>query len=145
ERRRLLHAIHAFDIEIAAILVRVREPMAGEIRLQWWREAVAGERAEEVAASPVAAALLAAIAEAELAREPFLAALDARSRDLERMPFAKLAEFEDHADAAAGAALSAAAAVLWAAPSVALTALVRHAAAAIEAVRALRSFALEAS
>jgi phytoene synthase len=145
ERRRLLYAIEAFDIEIAAIPLRVHEPMAGEIRLQWWRDVVAGARAEEAAASPVAAALLAAIGGARLAREPFLAALDARSLDLDRAPFATFAEFEEHAEAAAGGALRAGAAALRAEPGAALTALVRHAAAAVEGVRALRSFALEAS
>ena len=31
---------------------RVREPMAGEIRLQWWRDVLAGERSGEAAANP---------------------------------------------------------------------------------------------
>ena len=37
----------------------VREPLAGEIRLQWWSDVLAGEGRGEVAANPVAAALLA--------------------------------------------------------------------------------------
>ena len=36
----------------------VRDPRAGEIRLAWWREAMAGERPEEAQGNPVAAALL---------------------------------------------------------------------------------------
>ena len=35
-----------------------REPLPGEIRLQWWREVLGGERPGEAGAHPVAAALL---------------------------------------------------------------------------------------
>ena len=37
-----------------------REPLPGEIRLQWWTDVLSGERREEASANPVAAALLAA-------------------------------------------------------------------------------------
>src|ERR1700731_4535360 len=58
DRRAHLHALYAFNLEIARVRDLAREPMAGEIRLQWWREAIAGTRAGEAAANPVAAALL---------------------------------------------------------------------------------------
>ena len=44
-------------LEIARVRDLAREPMPGEIRLQWWREVLAGERDGEAAAHPVAAAL----------------------------------------------------------------------------------------
>ena len=47
---------------------RVREPMPGEIRLQWWRDVLNGERAGEAAANPVAAALIETIARFALPR-----------------------------------------------------------------------------
>jgi phytoene synthase len=33
-----------FNAEIAAIRDRIREPMPGEVRLQWWRDVLSGER-----------------------------------------------------------------------------------------------------
>lgn len=53
-----LFALHAFNIEVARIPVAVTQPLAGEIRLQWWVEALDGKRPEEAAANPVAAALI---------------------------------------------------------------------------------------
>jgi phytoene synthase len=38
--RPALFALYAFDHEIARIRHIVREPMAGLIRLQWWRDAL---------------------------------------------------------------------------------------------------------
>ena len=40
--RRALHALYAFNVEIARVREVAREPMPGEIRLQWWRDAFAG-------------------------------------------------------------------------------------------------------
>ena len=39
-----LHALAAFAHEIGGVAARVREPLAGEMRLAWWREALAGAR-----------------------------------------------------------------------------------------------------
>ena len=39
DRRPQLHALYAFNIEVARVRELAREPMAGEVRLQWWREA----------------------------------------------------------------------------------------------------------
>ena len=57
DRRGPLFALYAFNAEIASVRDRAREPMAGEIRLQWWRDVLNGERGGEAAANPVAAAL----------------------------------------------------------------------------------------
>ena len=58
--RDALYALYAFNVEIARVREAAREPMPGEIRLQWWREAVSGERESEAAAHPVSSALLTA-------------------------------------------------------------------------------------
>ena len=58
DRRGALFALYAFAAEVAAVRDRVREPMAGEIRLQWWRDVLNGERAGEANANPIAAALI---------------------------------------------------------------------------------------
>ena len=57
--RGALHALYAFNLEIARVRESIHEPLAGEIRLQWWSDAIAGNAAGEVAANPVAAAVLA--------------------------------------------------------------------------------------
>ena len=62
ERRRHLYALYAFNGEIARVRELAREALPGEIRLQWWRDVLAGEARGEVSANPVAAALLDTVA-----------------------------------------------------------------------------------
>jgi phytoene synthase len=57
ERPHLL-ALYAFSGEIARVRETISGPMPGEIRLQWWRDALAGEARGSVADHPVAAAIL---------------------------------------------------------------------------------------
>lgn len=92
--REALAAIWAFDAEIASIPRRVSEPMPGEIRLQWWREVISGERAGEAAANPVAQGLFAAIRTSRLPRSAFDTYLDARVADLYHDPFPDTVSFE---------------------------------------------------
>jgi phytoene synthase len=58
QHRNALYALYAFNSEIACVCDLAREVMPGEIRLQWWREVLQGERGGEARASPVAAAVL---------------------------------------------------------------------------------------
>ena len=62
DKRDALFALYAFNVEIARVRDVAREPMPGEIRLQWWREALEGKRDGEARAHPVAAALRATLA-----------------------------------------------------------------------------------
>jgi phytoene synthase len=112
ERRNGLYALYAFDLELAAVRERAREPMAGEIRLQWWREVLQCERAGEGAAHPVAAALVATMQTYGIAVSPLLALIDARGFDLYDEPMARVADFENYAAVTSGAILSAAAQIL---------------------------------
>ena len=57
EHRGALFALYAFNIELSRIGELVKEPLAGEVRLQWWREAVVGQRPGEARSHPVASAL----------------------------------------------------------------------------------------
>ncbi|MFM2421639.1 MAG: hypothetical protein RL291_169, partial [Pseudomonadota bacterium] len=83
-----LLAIAAFAAELRRIPLAVKEPMMGEIRLQWWRDAIAAptpaspEHAEGAAAHPVAAALLKAAAKFNLPSALLAAMTEARSFDL---------------------------------------------------------------
>jgi phytoene synthase len=82
DRRPHLAALHAFALEIGRVRASAREAAPGEIRLQWWREALSGGRASEAAANPVAAALLATVREDRLPLKPLLDLVDARTFDL---------------------------------------------------------------
>src|SRR5580658_5344492 len=96
ERRPYLHALYAFDIEVRRIGHVVREALAGEIRLQWWRDAIAGRVPEQVAAHPVAAALSDTIARCALPTEPIERLIDARALDLYDDPLSTLDELEEY-------------------------------------------------
>jgi 15-cis-phytoene synthase len=82
ERRPHLAAVHAFALEIGRIRATVTEAMPGEIRLQWWREALQGERDAEAAAHPVAAAVIHALRVNSLPAKPLLDLIEARTFDL---------------------------------------------------------------
>ncbi|MDO9413730.1 MAG: phytoene/squalene synthase family protein [Pseudolabrys sp.] len=82
DKRDALFALYAFNIEIVRIRDVTREPMAGEIRLQWWREVLSGERAGEGAANPVAAALMVTVQQYGIKPEVLAAIIDAHTFDL---------------------------------------------------------------
>jgi 15-cis-phytoene synthase len=110
--RAALHALYAFNVEVARVREVAREPLPGEIRLQWWSEVVNGERAEEAAANPVASALLTVIERHRLAPPALTALLDARRFDLYDDPMARLADLEDYARQTSSALLALAAQIL---------------------------------
>jgi 15-cis-phytoene synthase len=112
EHRDALLALYAFNVEIARVRDLAREPMPGEIRLQWWREALAGERDSEAAAHPVAAALREALSSHGLSADPLQGLIDAHAFDLYDEPMATLAEFDDYAANTRGAVFAVAAAML---------------------------------
>src|SRR6202042_3157796 len=60
ERRALL-ALYAFNAEICRVHTQVSQPLPGEIRLQWWRDMLAGDGHGGVEGNPVAAELLQAV------------------------------------------------------------------------------------
>jgi phytoene synthase len=90
ERRPHLHALYAFDRELSLVPHRVREALAGEMRLQWWRDALAGDARGDTAAHPIAAALIDTVAQCGLPTEPLDALIDARAHELYEEPFATI-------------------------------------------------------
>jgi len=96
--RRHWHALYAFNLEVARIREVVSEPLLGEIRLQWWCEALEGTRTEDVQANPVAAALLRLFAQnPALSCSLALKLLDARIFDLYDDPMPTVAALEAYA------------------------------------------------
>src|ERR1700681_4758790 len=94
EHRGALHALYAFNVEIARVREVVREPLAGEIRLQWWSDVLRGAGRGEVEGHPVAAALLATIGRYKLPLERLEALIAARRFDLYDDAMATLADLE---------------------------------------------------
>jgi phytoene synthase len=97
DRRGALHALYAFNAEVARVREVAREPLPGEIRLQWWTDVLSGVRPGEAAANPVAAALLAAIDLHGLEAATLIDLIEARRFDLYDEPMATLSELEVYA------------------------------------------------
>src|SRR5215469_9355963 len=112
EHRDALVALYAFNVEIARVREVAREALAGEIRLQWWSDVLGGVGRGEVAAHPVAAALLASVARYRLPPEPFKALIEARRFDLYDEPMATLADLETYAAGASASLIALAAQIL---------------------------------
>ena len=110
--RPALFSIYAFDIEIAHISGRVSEPLAGEVRLQWWRDVITGVSREQAAGSPVAEALVETIERHALPEELFLDLIEAQRDALYRKPIETMAEFEQWAAKTAGGVFALAARLL---------------------------------
>src|SRR5207244_1333033 len=94
EHRPALFALYAFDVEIKQVPGRVMNPLAGEVRLEWWREWLAGNRLDEARGTPAAAALLDVIARYQLPVRLLDAIVEAHSFDLYDEPVATLEDLE---------------------------------------------------
>ncbi len=103
-------AVYALNDELARVAESVTNPLAGEIRLAWWRE-----RIEAIAAGglppgqPVLQALAPAIASGALPPALLDALVEARHAELEPTPFADDAALARYLDGTAGAVMGLAA------------------------------------
>jgi 15-cis-phytoene synthase len=109
-RRRALHALYAFNVELARVRELAREPMPGEIRLQWWRDVLGGQPSGE--AGPVASALVGTVVRYRLPMDVLSEMIEARSFDLYDDPMGSLAELEAYAEKTSSALIRLAAQVL---------------------------------
>lgn len=110
--RPFLFALYAFNHEIARAAQNAREPMMGEIRLQWWREAIGDATGGAPRVHPVVIALTEVLLHTGCRRDALDALIDARSLELSATPFADMATLESHAAATAGALMRIAASLL---------------------------------
>jgi phytoene synthase len=100
-------ALYAFNHELARVAETVRDPLMGEIRLTWWREAL-----DEIFAGggirmhPVVGALGAAVRRRNLARAPLEAMIEARFNDLDPEPLAEESALQGYIDATAGSLMA---------------------------------------
>jgi phytoene synthase len=139
-KRPHLYALYAFAHEIARVSDVARQPMAGEIRRQWWRDALLGERPGEVLANPVAAALLATIRDCTLPIEPLIALIDAHAFDLYEEAMSSLGELDNYAGRTTGVLFGLGARILGGADEPTTAAAARPAGIAYAVAQRLRTF-----
>lgn len=82
EKRAALYALYAFNHEISRIRETVSEPMLGEIRLQWWREAIDSIFQGTINGHDVMPPLAAAIKEHDLSRDMLMAVIEGKTQDM---------------------------------------------------------------
>jgi phytoene synthase len=97
EKRGALHALYAFNAEVARVRDAAHAALPGEIRLQWWSDVIGGQRAEEARANPVASALLATIDRFRLPAPQLTELIEAHRFDLYDDPMATLTDLESYA------------------------------------------------
>ncbi|WP_421723505.1 phytoene/squalene synthase family protein [Bauldia sp.] len=108
DRRNDLMALHAFDIEVSTIRAKVTEPTLGEIRLEWWRQALRGDHGGH----PVASTLAETIARYRLPIAAFDNLLQARVFDLYDDPMPSIGDLEGYAGDTASAVIQLGALIL---------------------------------
>jgi phytoene synthase len=81
-RRHGLLALYAFNAALVHIVGSVSEPMVGQIRLQWWRDAIDLAAPGTKTGHPVADALTAVILEQNLPKARFIELVDAHTPEL---------------------------------------------------------------
>jgi 15-cis-phytoene synthase len=138
-------ALYAFNADIASIRDRAREAAAGEIRLQWWNDALTGEGHGAVRANPLADALLDAVAEFGLPVPAITRMVEARRFDLYDDPMPDVATFEGYAGETASALYQLAAMILNAGRPVETGDAAGHLGVAHALIGHLRAFGFNAS
>ncbi len=99
-----LLALAAFSSELGRVGQLVtREPIMGEIRLQWWRDALEPAEAGMRTGNPVADALREAASRHDLPMPLLLGMIDAHASDLEPEPFPTQAALDTYLAASEGA------------------------------------------
>ncbi len=99
ECREHLFSLYAFNIEISKTREVVSESLLGEMRLNWWREAIEAIYHGELNDHPVVEALERTIVECVLPKQPFLDIINARQFDLYDEPMKTIVEFDAYAGA----------------------------------------------
>jgi phytoene synthase len=96
EKRPHLWALYAFNYEIARVRELITQPMAGEVRLQWWSEALGSLAAGGSAGHPVLGALAEALNSGSLPVQALMGLIEARRFDLYNDPMPALADLEGY-------------------------------------------------
>jgi phytoene synthase len=92
----------AFNGEVSRIRETVTEPLLGDIRLQWWRDAIADLSSGKTLDHPVVRALSSVMSDHDLMPDLFLEIINARSQDLDPHPLASVEDLQQYADGVGG-------------------------------------------
>ena len=95
EKRRALFALYAFNVEIAGVQGKIREPFAGEARLQYWHDVISG--IGEPGGNPVAIAVLESIGRNALPGQLLLDIIEAHRFDIYDESFPRFDDLEQYA------------------------------------------------
>ncbi|HTV33732.1 MAG TPA: phytoene/squalene synthase family protein [Methylocella sp.] len=134
-----VHALYAFSLEIARVREVTSEPLLGEIRFQWWRDAINGQDQTGAAANPVSAALLDTLTCFGLPKAPLLELIEARLQDLYNEPIERTIALETYAEATTATLFRLAMQILEPQEAVAGLSLARHAGIAYSLTGLLRA------
>jgi phytoene synthase len=143
--RGALYALYAFNVEIARVREAIREPLAGEIRLQWWTDALTGNGAGNVSAHPVASALLAVMEMHRLPIDRLTALIEARRFDLYDDPMRSLADLENYGRATSSTLIELAAGIMGAGTAPGLEQVALHAGVGQAIAGLLKAFPVHAA
>jgi len=97
DKRGALAALYAFSAELARIRDLIREPLPGEVRLQYWRDLIEGQPHGDSQSNPIAAGISYAISDHRLPRAALAAMTEARIFDLYDDPMPDRNAFEGYA------------------------------------------------
>ncbi|MDO9442501.1 MAG: phytoene/squalene synthase family protein [Beijerinckiaceae bacterium] len=95
-KRPHLHALYAFSLEMARVRELVSEPLPGEIRMQWWRDALCGQGRGDVESHPVASALIDTVKRFRLPVQALKDLIEGRGFDLYDDPMPTLGDLEGY-------------------------------------------------
>src|SRR4051812_22798661 len=144
DQRRGLLALYAFNVEIARVREQVTQPIAGEIRLRWWTDMLAGAGHGGIEGNPVAAELKLAIRNWRLPVEQLSRLIDEHQFDLYNDPMPTMAALEGYINDTSSALFSLGASIAGP-PSHETEHLARHAGFAQGMTRVLAALPLDAS
>lgn len=97
EARHRLMLLYAFHMELAKVPELVSEPMIGQIRYQWWREAIAEiYETDSVRKHEITTPLRRLLLDFEVPRFWVDQLIDGRERDIDPRPFETLSEAQNY-------------------------------------------------
>jgi phytoene synthase len=103
QRRHDLLILYAFHYELSKVPDVTSEPMVGQIRYQWWREAIDEIYSDgEVRRHEISTPLTELLRRTDVPRFWIDRLIDGRARDLDPQPFADLAEAQSYARQTSG-------------------------------------------
>lgn len=86
--------LHTFHGELNALAAKSTEPMVGQIRFQWWREVIEGERDSEASSHPLASQVLRGVRSGVFDPQMLTRKIEAHVFDLYHDPMPDFEAFE---------------------------------------------------